>query len=59
MSFDPYLIDVAILVERGFPLSAIWEEMPWEGDMPEDFIEAFATIYKRLDNEKLSKLTGI
>ena len=56
MENDAHLIDVAILVERGFPLSAIWEQLPWEGDMPEDFVEAFAAIYRRLDNERIQRL---
>jgi hypothetical protein len=56
MAADPYLRDVAILIAKGFSLRDIWKELPWEGDMPEDFIEAFALIYQRMDNEQLEKL---
>lgn len=56
MAADPYLQEVALLVEKGFKLSEIWEELPWEGDMPEDYISAFAEIYKRFDSERVQKL---
>jgi hypothetical protein len=46
------------MVSRGFTLKDIWAEMPWDGDMPEEFIQAFAEIYRRLDNEKLQKLAS-
>ncbi len=47
---DPYLQAVAILVSKGFRLKGeIWEELPWEGDMPEEFIIAFASIFRKFD----------
>lgn len=60
MANDPYLQAIAILVSRGFKLKGeIWEELPWDGDMPEDFIEAFALIYKNIDNERFRQLQGV
>lgn len=60
MADDPYLQAVAILVSRGFKLKGeIWDELPWEGDMPEDMLTAFATILLRLENERVQKLVGI
>jgi hypothetical protein len=60
MADDPYLQAVAILVSRGFKLKGeIWGELPWDGDMPEDMLEAFATIFLRMENERVQRLTRI
>lgn len=57
---DPYLQAIAILVSKGFRLKGeIWQEMPWEGDMPDEFIEIFATIHRKLEYERIQQLQGV
>lgn len=56
---DPYLQCIAILIQNGFQLNDIWSNLPWEGDMPEDVMYAFAMIYRKMEDEKLQKLTRV
>lgn len=52
MVCDPYLQAVALLVSKGFKLKGeIWQDLPWEGDMPDEFVDVFASIYRKFDNE--------
>jgi hypothetical protein len=60
MKEDGYLRAIAIMVKNGFRLKGeIWDEMPWDGDMPDDFIEVFASILIGIENERVSKLAGV
>jgi hypothetical protein len=60
MKRDGYLKSVAIMVRNGFRLKGeIWDELPWDGDMPDDLIEVFASIIMEMENEKLSKLIRV
>lgn len=59
MAADPHLQDVALLIEKGFSLKELWGTLPWDDDMPEEYIEAFAEIYRNIDNARIQKLNGI
>lgn len=59
MAADPHLQAVAALVQRGFRLNEIWNPLPWDGDMPEDYIEAFLLIIKRQENERVQRFAGL
>jgi hypothetical protein len=59
MAADPHLQDVALLIEKGFTLKDLWGTLPWDDEMPEEYIEAFAEIYRMIDHARVQKFSGV
>lgn len=47
------------LIEKGFKLDDFWTEKPWQGDMPDDYVYAFAMISRNIENEKIQQFARI